>query len=281
MLDAEKTAMSTGRTVQEVLGVQGNMVRILAPVYGGEEFVNQQAMMSSMDRFEVYEKNKRAGYDYRTQQEYIADELAITSNAAKNMQGLHTLSYAYEKYAGMFTGDSKKEYDDIMKVLNDPNATSEQIEQADRAARRLLKSMNMDSDQFYRAGIANSTLSGSIYMNSYSRGNVQKYLGRLGDAAFGGAQNKESISAFAKSATALFGRDTASFEEALGAMDQDEATWNSYVKGLGLSQADADQLNSMRTAWKANGMNQDAARFIVHGMQREGNLDNSGVVAKA
>ena len=237
--------------------------------------------MSSMDRFEGYEKNKRAGYDYRTQQEYIADELAITSNAAKNMQGLHTLSYAYEKYAGMFTGDSKKEYDDIMKVLNDPNATSKQVEQADKAARQLLKSKGMDGDQFYRAGIANSTLSESLFTDLYSQENAQKYLDNLGDATFGEAQNKESLSTFAKSAAALFGRDTASFEEALGAMDQDATAWNSYLKGLGLSQADAGKLNSMRTMWKAKGMNKDAARFIVHGMQREANLDNNGVVAKA
>lgn len=281
MLDAEKTAMSTGRTVQEVLGVQGNMVKILAPVYGSEEFVNQKALMSSMDRFEGYEKNKRSGYDYRTQQEYIADELAITSNAAKNMQGLHTLSYAYDKYAGMFTGDSKKEYDRIMKALNDPNITSKEVEQLNRDARRLLKSMNMDSDQFYRAGIANSRLSESLYTNPYAMENVQKYLGKLNNAAFGGAQNKESISAFATSAAALFGRDTASFEEALGVMGQDDAAWNSYLKGLGLSQADADKLNSMRTTWKSKGMNRDAARFVVHSMQREANLDINGVVAKA
>lgn len=281
MLDAEKTAMSTGRTVQEVLGVQGNMVKILAPVYGSEEFVNRKALMSSMDRFEGYEKNKRAGYDYRTQQEYIADELAITSNAAKNMQGLHTLSYAYEKYAGMFTVNDKREIDDIMKVLNDPDATSKQVEQADRAARRLLKSKGMDGDQFYREGIANSTLSDSIYTNSYSRENVQKYLGRLGDAAFGGAQNKESISEFAKSAAALFGRDTASFEEALGAMGRDEEAWNSYLKGLGLSQVDADKLNSMRATWQDKSTNKDAARFVVHSMQREANLDNAGIVARA
>ncbi len=279
MLGAEKTAMSTGRTVQEVLGVQGNMVKILAPVYGSEEFVNQKALMSSMDRFEGYEKNKRAGYDYRTQQEYIADELAITSNAAKNMQGLHTLSYAYEKYAGMFTGDDKKEYDRIMEALANPDITSKEVEQLNRDANRLLKSKGMDGDQFYRAGIANSSLSESIYTNSYSRGNVQKYLGRLGDAAFGG--NKEAIATFATSAAALFGRDTASFEEALGAMDQDEEAWNSYIKGSSLSQADADELNSMRTTWKAKGMNKDAARFVVHSMQREANLDNSGVVAKA
>ena len=281
MLDAEKTAMATGRTVQEVLGVQGNMVKILAPVYGSEEFVNQKALMSSMDRFEGYEKNKRAGYDYRTQQEYIADELAITSNAAKNMQGLHTLSYAYDKYAGMFTGDSKAEYDRIMKALADPNITSKEVEQLNRDARRLLKTMNMDSDQFYRAGVANSTLSESLFTDRYARENVQKYLGGLGDAAFGGAQNKEAISAFATSAAALFGRDTASFEEALGAMGQKDEAWNSYLKGLGLSQADADKLNSMRTVWNAQGMNKDAARFVVHSMQREANLDNSGVVAKA
>ena len=281
MLDAEKTAMSTGRTVQEVLGVQGNMVKILAPVYGSEEFVNQKALMSSMDRFEGYEKNKRSGYDYRTQQEYIADELAITSNAAKNMQGLHTLSYAYDKYAGMFTGDSKKEYDRIMKALNDPNITSKEVEQLNRDARRLLKSMNMDSDQFYRAGIANSRLSESLYTNPYAMENAQKYLGKLNNAAFGGAQNKESISAFATSAAALFGRDTASFEEALGVMGQDDAAWNSYLNGLGLSQADAAKLNSMRTTWKSKGMNRDAARFVVHSMQREANLDINGVVAKA
>lgn len=281
MLDAEKTAMATGRTVQEVLGVQGNMVKILAPVYGSEEFVNQKALMSSMDRFEGYEKNKRAGYDYRTQQEYIADELAITSNAAKNMQGLHTLSYAYDKYAGMFTGDSKKEYDRIMKALNDPNTTSKEVEQLDRDARQLLKSKGMDSDQFYRAGIANSPLSESLYTNLYAMENAQKYLGSLGDAVFGGAKNKESISAFATSAAALFGRDTASFEEVLGVMGQDEAAWNSYLKGLGLSKADTDRLNSMRTMWNAKGMNRDVARFVVHGMQREANLDNAGVVAKA
>lgn len=281
MLDAEKTAMSTGRTVQEVLGVQGNMVRILAPVYGSEEFVNQKALMSSMDRFEAYEKNKRAGHDYRTQQEYIADELAITSNAAKNMQGLHTLSYAYEKYAGMFTGDDKKEYDRIMKALADPNISSKEVEQLNRDANRLLKSKGMDNDQFYREGIANSKLSESLYTDRYSRENVQKYLGSLGDAAFGGAQNKEAISAFAKDAADLFGRDTAAFEEALGAMGQEDATWNSYVKGLGLSKEDADKLNSMRTAWKDKGMNKDAAKFVVHSTQREANLDNSGVVAKA
>lgn len=281
MLDAEKTAMSTGRTVQEVLGVQGNMVKILAPVYGSEEFVNRKALMSSMDRFEGYEKNKRAGYDYRTQQEYMADELAITSNAAKNMQGLHTLSYAYDKYAGMFTGKDKDEYDRIMKALNDPRTTSKQVEQLNRDAHRLLKSKGMDGDQFYREGIANSTLSDSIYTNSYSRENVQKYLGRLGDAAFGGVQNKESISAFATDAAALFGRDTASFEEVLGVMGQKDEAWNSYLKGLGLSQEDATKLNSMRTTWKAKGMNKDAARFIVHGMQREANLDNAGIVAKA
>lgn len=281
MLDAEKTAMSTGRTVQEVLGVQGSMVKILAPVYGSEEFVNRKALMSSMDRFEGYEKNKRAGYDYRTQQEYMADELAITSNAAKNMQGLHTLSYAYEKYAGMFTVDDKRDIDDIMKVLNDPDATSKQVEQADRAARRLLKSKGMDSDQFYREALANSTLPESIYTNAYSRENAQKYLGRLGDAAFGGAQNKESISAFAKDAAALFGRDTASFEEALGAMGQDEEAWNSYLKGLGLSKDDVNKLNSMRATWNAESMNKDAARFVVHSMQREANLDNAGIVAKA
>ena len=281
MLDAEKTAMSTGRTVQEVLGVQGNMVKILAPVYGSEEFVNRKALMSSMDRFEGYEKNKRAGYDYRTQQEYIADELAITSNAAKNMQGLHTLSYAYEKYAGAFTGDDKKEYDDIMKALANPDITSKEVEQLNRRANRLLKSKGMDGDQFYRAGIANSTLSESIYTNSYSRGNAQKYLGSLGDAAFGGVQNKESISAFATSAAALFGRDTASFEEALGAMGQKDDAWNSYLKGLGLSQEDAAKLNSMRTTWNSKGLNRDAAKFVVHSMQREANLDNAGVVAKA
>ena len=281
MLDAEKTAMATGRTVQEVLGVQGNMVKILAPVYGSEEFVNQKALMSSMDRFEGYEKNKRAGYDYRTQQEYIADEMAITSNAAKNMQGLHTLSYAYDKYAGMFTGDSKDEYDRIMKALANPDITSKEVEQLNRDARRLLKSMGMDSDQFYRAGVANSTLSESLFTDRYARENVQKYLGSLGDAAFGGAQNKESISAFATSAAALFGRDTASFEEALGAMGQTDEAWNSYLKGLGLSQADTDKLNSMRAAWNDKGMNRDAARFVVHGMQRESNLDINGVVAKA
>ena len=281
MLDAEKTAMATGRTVQEVLGVQGNMVKILAPVYGSEEFVNQKALMSSMDRFEVYEKNKRAGYDYRTQQEYIADEMAITSNAAKNMQGLHTLSYAYDKYSGMFTGESKEEYDRIMKALNDPNITSKEVEQLNRDARRLLKSTGMDSEQFYREGMANSTLSDSIYTNSYSRGNVQKYLGRLGDAAFGGAQNKESISAFATTVADLFGRDTAAFEEVLGAMGQKDDAWNSYLNGLGLSKADADKLNDMRSTWNAKGMNRDAAKFVVHSMQREANLDNSGVVAKA
>lgn len=281
MLDAEKTAMATGRTVQEVLGVQGNMVRILAPVYGGEEFVNQQALMSSMDRFEVYEKNKRAGYDYRTQQEYMADELAITSNNAKNMQWLHTLSYAYKKYEGAFTGDDKTEYDRIMQALNDPNTTAKEVEQLNRDANRLLKAKGMDSDQFIREGLANSTLPGSLYADRYSTDNARIHLGRLNAAAFGGEQNKESISAFAMSAAALFGRDTAAFEEALGAMGQDDATWSSYVKGLGLSQADADKLNSMRAAWKAEGMNQDVARFIVHGMQREGNLDNSGVVAKA
>lgn len=281
MLDAEKTAMATGRTVQEVLGVQGNMVRILAPVYGSEEFVNRKALMSSMDRFEVYEKNKRTGHDYRTQQEYMADELAITSNAAKNMQGLHTLSYAYEKYAGMFTGKDKDEYDDIMKVLANPNITSKEVEQLNRRANRLLKSKGMDGDQFYRAGIANSTLSESLYTDSYARENAEKYLGSLGDAAFGGAKNKEAISAFATDAAALFGRDTASFEEALGAMGQDEEAWNSYLKGLGLSKADTDKLNSMRATWKDEGMNKDAARFVVHSMQREANLDNAGIVAKA
>lgn len=279
MLDAEKTAMSTGRTVQEVLGAQGNMVKILAPVYGSEEFVNQKALMSSMDRFEVYEKNKRAGHDYRTQQEYMADELAITSNAAKNMQGLHTLSYAYEKYAGMFTGEDKKEYNDIMEALANPNITSEEVEQLNRRANRLLKAKGMDGNQFYREALANSTLSESIYTNAYARGNAEKYLGSLGDAAFGG--NKEAISAFAKDAAALFGRDTASFEEALGAMGQDDAAWNSYLKGLGLSQADADKLNSMRATWKTEGLNKDAAKFVVHSMQREANLDNAGIVAKA
>lgn len=281
MLDAEKTAMATGRTVQEVLGIQGNMVKILASAYGSEEFVNQKALMSSMDRFEVYEKNKRAGYDYRTQQEYIADETAITSNAAKNMQGLHALSYAYDKYSGMFTGESKEEYDRIMKALADPNISSKEVEQLNRDARRLLKSTGMDSEQFYREGMANSTLSDSIYTNSYSRGNVQKYLGRLGDAAFGGAQNKESISAFATTAAYLFGRDTAAFEEVLGAMGQKDDAWNSYLNGLGLSKADADKLNDMRSTWNAKGMNRDAAKFVVHSMQREANLDNSGVVAKA
>lgn len=281
MLGAEKTAMSTGRTVQEVLGAQGNMVKILAPVYGSEEFVNQKALMSSMDRFAVYEKNKRTGHDYRTQQEYIADELAITSNAAKNMQGLHALSYAYDKYAGMFTGSAKSKYERIMNALADPDITSKEVEQLNRDARRLLKSMNMDSDQFYRAGIANSTLSESLYTSPYAMENVQKHLGRLGDAAFGGARNKKSISAFATSAAALFGRDTASFEEALGAMGLDDAAWNSYLNGLGLSQADAAKLNSMRATWNDKGMNRDAARFVVHGMQREANLDINGVVAKA
>ena len=281
MLDAEKTAMATGRTVQEVLGVQGNMVKILAPVYGSEEFVNQKALMSSMARFEGYEKNKRAGHDYRTQQEYIADEMAITSNAAKNMQGLHTLSYAYEKYSGMFTGESKEEYDRIMKALADPNISSKEVERLNKDARRLLKSMNMDSEQFYREGVANSKLSESVYTNAYSRENVQKYLGRLGSAAFGGAQNKKAISSFAMSAADLFGRDTAAFEEALGAMGQDDAAWNSYLKGLGLSQADADKLNDMRATWNAKGMNRDAAKFVVHSMQRDANLDNGGVVAKA
>lgn len=281
MLDAEKTAMATGRTVQEVLGVQGNMVKILAPVYGSEEFVNQKALMSSMDRFEGYEKNKRAGHDYRTQQEYIADEIAITSNAAKNMQGLHTLSYAYDKYSGMFTGESKEEYDRIMKALADPNISSKEVEQLNRDARRLLRSMNMDNEQFYREGVANSKLSESIFTDRYSRENVQTHLGKLDDAAFGGAQNKKSISAFATTAADLFGRDTAAFEEALGAMGQDDVAWNSYLKGLGLSQADTGKLNDMRAAWKDKGMNKDAARFVVHGMQREANLDNNGVVAKA
>lgn len=281
MLGVEKTAMSTGRTVQEVLGVQGNMVKILAPVYGSEEFVNQKALLSSMDRFAVYEKNKRTGHDYRTQQEYIADELAITSNAAKNMQGLHALSYAYDKYAGMFIGDAKSKYERIMNALADPDITSKEVEQLNRDAHRLLKSMNMDSDQFYRAGIANSTLSESLYTNPYAMENVQKYLGKLNNAAFGGAQNKESISAFATSAAALFGRDTASFEEALGAMGQDDTAWNSYLTGLGLSQADVAKLNSMRATWNAKGMNKDAARFVVHGMQREANLDINGIVAKA
>jgi hypothetical protein len=141
--------------------------------------------------------------------------------------------------------------------------------------------MNMDSDQFYRAGVANSTLSESLYTDRYSQENAEKYLGKLGDAAFGGAQNKDSISAFATSAAALFGRDTASFEEALGAMGQGDDAWNSYLKGLGLSKADADKLNSMRATWNAKGMNKDAARFVVHGMQREANLDNAGIVAKS
>lgn len=281
MLDAEKTAMVTGRTVQEVLGVQGNMVRILAPVYGGEEFVNQRALMSSMDRFEVYERNKRTGNDYRTQQEYIADELAITSNAAKNMQGLHGLSYAYANYEGMFTGDAKQKYDNIMKALADPNTSAEDLMRLNREARQLLKSMGMDSDQFYRAALANSPLSESLFTSRYSADNAQTYLGRLGDAAFGGAQNKDSISEFAKFAAALFGRDTASFEEVLHAMEQEDDVWNSYINGLGLSSADMEMLNSMRQTWNATGTNKTAARFVVHSMQREANLDNTGVVARA
>lgn len=280
MLDAERTAMTTGRTVQEVLGVQGNMVRILAPVYGGEEFVNQRALMSSMERFEGYERNRRAGHDYRTQQEFIADELAITSNATKNTQWLHVLSHGYANYEGMFTEDSRKEYERIMAAYNNPNTTAEARIQLNRDAHRLAKSLGMDSDPFVRESIANSQLSDTHFIRQYSANNAQIHLGRLLDNEVY-AENRADISAFATSAAILFGRDRTSVDETLTAMDQDD-TWSSYLNGLGLSPADMERLNSMRAKWKsATDQTRAAMRFAVHSTQANANLDHNGVVAGA
>lgn len=280
MLDAERTAMTTGRTVQEVLGVQGNMVRILAPVYGGEEFVNQRALMSSMERFEGYERNRRAGHDYRTQQEYIADELAITSNATKNTQWLHVLSYALDNYAGMFTED-RGAVENLIKEYNDPNTTAERRAQLNRDARQFLKPRGMDSALFVRESIANSRMSNDPFIRAYGNDNTQRYLGSLlNNEAY--ANNRESTSSFATYAAALFGRDRASFDEMLAVMGQDKAVWDSYINGSGLNQEYIKMANAMRDIWSGADSNyRDVLRFVAHSTQANANLDHNGVVAEA
>lgn len=281
MLDAERTAMTTGRTVQEVLGVQGNMVRILAPVYGGEEFVNQRALMSSMERFEGYERNRRAGHDYRTQQEYIADELAITSNATKNTQWLHVLSYALDNYAGMFTED-KAAVEDLIKEYNDPNTTTERRAQLNREARQFLKPRGMDTALFVREGLHNSRMSNDPFIRGYSdNNNAQTFLDNLlKNEAY--ANNRESTSSFATYAAALFGRDIVSFDEMSAAMGQGEEVWNSYINGFGLNQEYLKMANAMRDIWvEADSDYRDVLRFVTHRTQQEANLDHNGVVAGA
>jgi hypothetical protein len=168
-----------------------------------------------------------------------------------------------------------------MAALNDPNTSAEDITRLNREAHQLLKPRGMVGDMFVREALANSPLPGNLFPSRYSHRNARTFLDNLlKDAVFD--ENRDDISAFAMHAVPLFGRDTASFEETLRAMEQSNADWDSYVKGLGLSQEQVGMLNAMRDTWtNADTGTRDIIRHTMHRMHEEANLDNDGVVAKA
>ena len=181
---ANVQATMSGRSVQEVMQEQADIMGGLSGLYGGQAFVPaQEAERLQKLRTNALRANE-LGMTTATADELVSQAARSTANATQMFGGMNTLDYAVKLQEGKLTDSQQKMVDDFNRRFEEAHASGDRdgarriAREAEVWTQRNLRS-DAQSEEFRRAANANSTRDLSqISIESASAANLDKMVRR-------------------------------------------------------------------------------------------------------
>lgn len=181
---ANVQATMSGRSVQEVMQEQADIMGGLSGLYGGQAFVPaQEAERLQKLRTNALRANE-LGMTTATADELVSQAARSTANATQMFGGMNTLDYAVKLQGGKLTDSQQKMVDDFNRRFEEAHASGDRdgarriAREAEVWTQRNLRS-DAQSEEFRRAANANSTRDLSqLSIESASAANLDKLTRR-------------------------------------------------------------------------------------------------------
>lgn len=181
---ANVQATMSGRSVQEVMQEQADIMGGLSGLYGGQAFVPaQEAERLQKLRTNALRANE-LGMTTATADELVSQAARSTANATQMFGGMNTLDYAVKLQGGKLTDSQQKMVDDFNRRFEEAHASGDRdgarriAREAEVWTQRNLRS-DAQNEEFRRAANANSTRDLSqLSIESASAANLDKLTRR-------------------------------------------------------------------------------------------------------
>lgn len=181
---ANVQATMSGRSVQEVMQEQADIMGGLSGLYGGQAFVPaQEAERLQKLRTNALRANE-LGMTTATADELVSQAARSTANATQLFGGMNTLDYAVKLQGGNLTESQQKMVNDFNRRFEEAHASGDRdgarriAREAEVWTQRNLRS-DAQSEEFLRAANANSTRDLSqLSIESASAANLDKLTRR-------------------------------------------------------------------------------------------------------
>lgn len=181
---ANVQATMSGRSVQEVLQEQADIMGGLSGLYGGQAFVPaHEAERLQKLRTNALRANE-LGMTTATADELVSQAARSTANATQMFGGMNTMDYAVKLQGGKLTESQQKMVDDFNRRFEEAHASGDRdgarriAMEAEVWTQRNLRS-DAQSEEFRRAANANSTRDLSqLSIESASASNLDKLTRR-------------------------------------------------------------------------------------------------------
>lgn len=181
---ANVQATMSGRSVQEVMQEQADIMGGLSGLYGGQAFVPaQEAERLQKLRTNALRANE-LGMTTATADELVSQAARSTANATQMFGGMNTLDYAVKLQGGNLTESQQKMVNDFNRRFEEAHASGDRdgarriAREAEVWTQRNLRS-DAQSEEFRRAANANSTRDLSqLSIESASAANLDKLTRR-------------------------------------------------------------------------------------------------------
>lgn len=181
---ANVQATMSGRSVQEVMQEQADIMGGLSGLYGGQAFVPaQEAERLQKLRTNALRANE-LGMTTATADELVSQAARSTANATQMFGGMNILDYAVKLQGGKLTDSQQKMVDDFNRRFEEAHASGDRdgarriAREAEVWTQRNLRS-DAQSEEFRRAANANSTRDLSqLSIESASAANLDKLTRR-------------------------------------------------------------------------------------------------------
>lgn len=181
---ANVQATMSGRSVQEVLQEQADIMGGLSGLYGGQAFVPaHEAERLQKLRTNALRANE-LGMTTATADELVSQAARSTANATQMFGGMNTMDYAVKLQGGKLTESQQKMVDDFNRRFEEAHASGDRdgarriAREAEVWTQRNLRS-DAQSEEFRRAANANSTRDLSqLSIESASASNLDKLTRR-------------------------------------------------------------------------------------------------------